>query len=331
MKEKIKIDCHNHTKWSINDQSVIGSDWFDYVEDFAKVAREKELTMCSITEHDNVNRKLKEILWDTEIIVPESVEISAKNYDRNKSLHILYYAKTVSEEVDELLSGVLNKKKQMLKWQIEILSKFWFKINFSDVFEYITKKWHWEDWINKWNITKYIFLWLNKDFNVKYFDENFWDINIWWEEVYSWFYHNCMKSEWEFYDQFRVNTDKYEPCVKEIWELAKKDNAILSIAHPNFTFKKGIEEFKKELPYYVEKWVNAIEINAKASEDWVEVIIEVKEKYNLILTFGSDCHAIWLDDDKHANFGTMNPYIESEKYEYLIKENLDKFREKTGV
>jgi hypothetical protein len=34
-------------------------------------------------------------------------------------------------------------------------------------------------------------------------------------------------------------------------KIAQKNNAILSIAHPNFTFKNGIEEFEKVLPYYV--------------------------------------------------------------------------------
>ena len=136
-----------------------------------------------------------------------------------------------------------------------------------------------------------------------------------------------MKSEWEFYEEFRVNTDKYEPSVEKIWELSKKDNAILSIAHPNFTFKKGVEEFKKEIPYYIEKWVNAIEFNAKVDYKWGKAIMEVKEKYNLILTFGSDCHMIWWNDDKHATFWTVSPFINQD----ILKENLDKFREKTGV
>jgi hypothetical protein len=77
--------------------------------------------MCAITEHDAVNRKLKELLNTSDVIVPEAVEISAKNYNRDKSLHILYYANSVSEEVDSLLEDVLFQKKQMLKLQIQKL------------------------------------------------------------------------------------------------------------------------------------------------------------------------------------------------------------------
>jgi predicted metal-dependent phosphoesterase TrpH len=79
--------------------------------------------MCAITDHDVVNRKLKELLSNTNIIVPEAVEISAKNYKRDNSLHILYYANTINKKVDLLLENVLFQKKQVLKVQIEKLNK----------------------------------------------------------------------------------------------------------------------------------------------------------------------------------------------------------------
>ncbi len=325
--KKIIIDCHNHTKWSRSDENVRWSDWFNYVEEFAENAIEKEISMCTITEHDVVNRKLKELLIDTDILVPEAVEISAKNYDRDKALHILYYAKNISSRVDDLLLDVLSRKKQMLNLQINKLSDLWFDVNLDDVSEYIKNRWHWEDWINKWNITRYLFEWKNRDFNTIVFYGIFKNINLWYQEEYRWFYDNCLKSWGEFYEEYRVVIPAYEPSVKEIWELAKKDNAILSIAHPNFTFKKGVEDFKKELPDYIEKWVNAIEINAKVDKEWMGTIIEMKEKYNLILTFGSDCHKIWWDDDKHATFWTVSPFINQD----ILKENLDKFREKIEI
>jgi hypothetical protein len=74
--------------------------------------------MCAISDHDVVNRKLKDLLRDTDIIVPEAVEISAKNYNRNKALHILYYADKISNRVDMLLENVLFQKKQVLELQI---------------------------------------------------------------------------------------------------------------------------------------------------------------------------------------------------------------------
>ena len=320
--EKIIIDCHNHSRGSRLDKNVKWSDWFDYIEDFALKAKEKNLTMCAITEHDVVNRKLKELLSNTQIIVPEAVEISAKNYTRDKSLHILYYAKEISNKVDSLLKDTLFKKRQMLNLQLQKLQDLGFSIEFDEVLEFIKNKWFWEDSFNKWTISMFLFNWIHKNFNLKILKQKYWEkINV------EFFYDNCMKEWWKFYDDYKVDMDNYEPKLKEIWELAKQDNAILSIAHPNFTFKKWIEEFQEELPYYLEKWVNAIELNAKISKDWVQAIMELKEKYNLILTFGSDCHRIWLDDDKHATFWTVSSFITQE----ILKENLGKFKEKIWI
>ena len=325
--EKIIIDCHNHTKWSRFDTNVRGSDWFNYVEDFAEIARDTNLTMCAVTEHDVVNRKLKELLGDTDILVPEAVEISAKNYDKDKSLHILYYAKTISREVDDLLSDVLNNKKQMLNLQIKKLAKFWFEIDLESVMDYVRKQGAWDDWMNKWNMTKYLFEWKNRDINTLIFYGIFNNLDLWNQDEYKWFYNSCMKSGWEFYNQYKIDNLTYEPDVTVVWELAKKDNAIMSIAHPNFTFKKGVEYFKKELPDYIEKWVNAIEFNAKVDYKWGKAIMESKEKYDLILTFGSDCHMIWWDDDKHATFWTVSPFINQD----ILEDNLAKFRTKTWI
>jgi len=325
--EKIIIDCHNHSKWSRFNRYIKWSDGFDYVEDFASVAIEQNITMCAISEHDTVNRELKKILKDSSVLVPEAVEISAKNYARDKALHILYYADIISTKVDNLLENVLNQKKQMLFLQILKLQEFWFDVNFDDIFEYIKQNWHWEDWMNKWEISKYLFEWKNRDFNTIIFYNLFKNINLEDEKIYRWFYNNCMKSGWEFYEQYRVETPNYEPDINIVWELAKEDNAVLSIAHPNFTFKKWVEEFKRELPYYLDAWVNAIEFNAKVDYAWGKAIMEVKEKYDLILTFGSDCHMIWWNDDKHATFWTASPFITQE----ILEENLEKFRNKIWI
>ena len=48
------------------------------------------------------------------------------------------------------------------------------------------------------------------------------------------------------------NLTPYEPSVELCGELARENNAILSIAHPNHTFD-SIQEFQKLVPSYVEK------------------------------------------------------------------------------
>jgi hypothetical protein len=45
------------------------------------------------------------------------------------------------------------------------------------------------------------------------------------------------------------------------------------------------EEFRERIAYYMDCGINAIEINAKATKSWVELILEYKERYQYILTF----------------------------------------------
>lgn len=48
------------------------------------------------------------------------------------------------------------------------------------------------------------------------------------------------------------NLPAYEPSVELCGELAQENNAVLSIAHANYTFR-NIEEFKTLVPSYVER------------------------------------------------------------------------------
>ena len=45
--------------------------------------------------------------------------------------------------------------------------------------------------------------------------------------------------------------------------------------------------------------LNAIEINTCATKEWVDAILEAKNKYGLYLTFGSDFHKENHVDGKH--------------------------------
>jgi hypothetical protein len=215
----------------------------------------------------------------------------------------------------------------VLKIQIEKLNKKWFKIDFNKLEEFVKDNWYWEYWINKWLMSYILFNWLYREYNIGKFRQLFWNVDLENDKIYSFFYYECFKSDWKFYDEYKVENIKYEADINDLWTLSQADNAILSIAHPNFSFRQWIEEFKNELPYYLDAWINAIELNVKANKKWVETILDLKNKYNLILTFGSDCHQIWWDDDKHADFWTTNPYISQE----ILRENMEKFRKKIEI
>jgi len=131
-----------------------------------------------------------------------------------------------------------------------------------------------------------------------------------------------MKRWWEEFDKYWVTIDEYEASLEIVRNIKEKNNAILSIPHPNFTFKWWISEFQNNLEHYINIWgVNALEINARATQEWVKAILEAKDTYWLYLTFGSDCHRIWIPDDKHWDFWEMNPYISED----FIKKSFNEY------
>lgn len=116
------------------------------------------------------------------------------------------------------------------------------------------------------------------------------------------------------------NLPPYEPSVELCGEVAKENHAVLSIAHPNHTFK-SLEEFSTLVPGYVDKGVNALEIHISTPPEWINLILETKKKYNLLLTFGSDCHFEKISA-KHGMIGDLNPYLAED----FIQEEFEKFR-----
>lgn len=311
--ENLKIDCHNHD---------LRSDWCNDIKEFSKKAVDLWLDMCAITNHDVVDRDLKVLLKNTGIIVPEAVEISVQNYDNNRSLHLTSYANSFKTNIDSVLEESLKWKSVMLEKQTQKLSYLWFNINLKDVLEYNLVKWKKLDSLNKFSIAEFIYNWKYSKDNINIIKKHFWK-----EFDYIWFFLNVMKKWGEYYEDYAVKVTDYEPSVEKSWILANDSDAILSIAHPNFTFKKWVEEFEKEISYYIDRWVNWVEINVLATSEWVEAIMRVKNNYDLILTFGSDCHKIWEIDNKHHDFWNINSLLSQD----IIKENFYKFRDKIGI
>ena len=188
----------------------------------------------------------------------------------------------------------------------------------QDFYLFYFKKWRKKEALNKYDIVYYLFQ--DDILRKKCFEINWW-IKIELED----FYQKFFKKTWEKFKDYWVSIKDYEPSIEECKIFKEKTNGILAIAHPNITFKKWwIDEFLKVLPHYIQVWwINAIEINAMASKDWVWVILEVKKKYNLFLTFWSDNHKIWYSDYKHWDFWDLNPFITKKDIEKFFLEYKD--------
>lgn len=304
----IEMHCHSTLSY--------GRDTPDQVIDEAK---RLALDFIVLTDHDIITpQEFQLSLTAADIQTCDAVEISARNYDLDKSLHLVSYAKIFHESLHEVLQSSRDAKMQMKWGQFDrMIYEFWFEGSREDFDAFMKQLWRKVETSNKYDISRYFF---SLKANAQKMRDILWDL-LDWDDVVARFYEECFKREGKLYETYGFEVPDYEPSVEQVVdEVVCSAGGIVSLAHPNVTFnenKWGIAEFERTIGNYVEKWVNGIEINTMASRDWVESIWEICKKYKLVLTFWSDCHMIWYDwqDKKHSSIGIMNPYIPEEELE----------------
>lgn len=291
-------------------------------------AQRKNLDFLALTDHDIISSSgFQSDLRRSWIETCDSVEVSARNYELWKSLHLVSYAKTFSSSLHDILDSTRTGKVKMYHGQIKKLVMKGFVWSIQGFENYMQEKHQrWLRSANKWFLAHYLFK--NSD-NKEKMKEALWDL-LWESKDVVWlFYSECLKREWRLYEIYWYESEEYEPSVEQtVQEIVQKSQGIVSLAHPNVTFspnKGGINEFLKTIKNYVDQWVNAIEINTQANSEWVQAILYTQQKYNLLLTFGSDCHLIGYDgsDEKHASIGDQNPHVPWE----LRDRNFEIFKE----
>lgn len=305
------IDMHFHSNLS---------DWYSTREEIILEAKRQWLKFIALTDHDKVSYGFREMCLESWILSCQSVEISAINNHHNKSLHLTFYANNISRDISNVLYGVIESKMELIKKQVLYFNSIWFDIDLDQFYLFFILKWRKKESLNKFDICFYLY---QSDFNVNKAT----DINSGEKINMEWFYQKFLKKWWEKYDEYSVKVADYEIDLSVCSDFKNRCDWILSIAHPNVTFKKWwISEFEQVLPYYVENWVNAIEINSRATTKRIESILNAKQKYWLFVTFGSDNHKMWFTDSKHWDFWDINPYFEANPWyaEHLFDEYKNK-------
>lgn len=289
----MKLDMHFHST---------NSDGYCSWEQLIQKAQEQKLDFIALTDHDRVSDNFAQEAQKAGLQTCEAVEISACNYDEDKSLHITFYAKQISQEVKRRLDEIIVARIKLIEGQIQVLQKYGFQIDVSAFYDFYAKLGRKKESLNKFDIVYYMF----QDERNKRLAQDLHKQEISFVD----FYMIYLKKWWAKYEKFAYKIADYEPDIELLWEWNATHNGVLAIAHPNFTFKKDWpQKFADILPRYLAKWINALEINTLATQEWVEKILELKEKYNLYVTFGSDFHKEDMDDGKHGKFGEQNPYI----------------------
>ena len=306
----MNLDMHFHS---------ISSDWYSTKTELLQKAKEKNMDFIALTDHDVISYWFREETQRLEIESCQSVEISSYNKAHNKSLHLTFYAKEISTDISSRIQTIIDAKIGLLKKQVLFFKDIWFDIDILEMYNFYDKSNRNKETLNKFDLVRFMFLKESNRILAQKINNNI-PINI------EWFYLKFLKRWWEFFDKYAVIIDAYEMPIESCSDFVTQSNWVLSIAHPNVTFRKWwIQEFQEVLPFYIEKaWINAIEINAKATQNWVEAILEAKNNYWLFLTFWSDFHKEGIDDWKHWEFWEKNIYTQKD----FIKSCFEEYREK---
>lgn len=306
----MKIDMHFHST---------ASDGYSTKEELILQAKSLWVDFLALTDHDIVSHGFQELARHHGIQSCDSVEISTNNKEHNKSLHLTLYAREISQEIAWVLSNVIRSKTFLIEKQVEFFNLIGFDIDKIWMFQFFELQGRKRESLNKFDICSYMYRFPH---NVA----KAYEVNAGEAIPLEEFYQKFLKKWGENYEQFAVRIGDYETSLEDAHRYRKQVDGILSLAHPHVTFKKWlIEEFESVLPYYVENGVNAIEINSKATKEWIDAILKAKERFGLYLTFGSDNHKMGHSDNKHGEFGEVNSYFAGsdlvEKYfsEYKTK------------
>lgn len=301
------LDLHFHSTFS---------DWVKSNRKIIEEAKARKLEFIACTDHDYINSDFTKMALESWISSVEWVEISWVDEEINKYLHLTCYSRAFHWRIIDILNNSRGIKQDKVRLQIELLASNWFIANRNEFYSFSRNNGAIWDF-NSGHIAFYIFQYPENIELIK---------KITWEKLTTWsFIKRFLKREWDFWYIWTVTLPEYEPNIELLWELAKENKAVLAIAHPNF--KLTIHEFRSRIEHYLNLWVNAIEINTKASREWVKLILEYQNKYWFILTFWSDCHFKKLDDDKHWEFGENNQHI----WDGLIEKSFYEFKQKLWV
>lgn len=325
--KQIEMHCHSTLSDGVNTP-------FEVIAEAVRL----DLDFLTLTDHDCiVPKNVKDALTDHGIESCDSVEISARNDTFDKSLHLVSYAQVFQDSLHEVLQASRDGKMSMKWGQFDsLISEHGFDGNKQGFDAFMRETLSREpETSNKYDMSRYLY---SIEANRAKMVEILWDL-LQTTDVVARFYEECLKRWGKLYDIYWYEVAEYEPSVeKTVEEVVEKSGGLVSLAHPNVTFnehKWGIPEFVRTLPDYVEKGVKGIEINTMANLEWISVILEMRERFGLILTFWSDCHRIGYDgkDGKHSSIGTINPYIKRSDDQILreigvsgFDQNFDRFK-----
>lgn len=251
------------------------------------VAEKKNIHCISITDHDTVESQyvLQDSCKFNGIIVP-GVELSTEY--RNREIHILgYFIDIYDSNLKIYLDKIKDSRIERAKSIIYKLKEVNIDIDFEDI--------NYSACLGRPHIAKIL--------------------------VEKGFANNTK----EAFQQYLIKgkpgyVDRYKISYKEALKLITASNGLAILAHPGEIYKGIlIEDIIREFKVY---GLGGIEVfHPSHSDRQVNDYYNLAKKYSMVITGGSDCHGIMIDNDLLIGTKGINENLTNK----FLKNNLNRF------
>ncbi len=294
------IDLHTHT--TASDGNLDPSD-------LVKKARRTGLQAIAITDHDQVGgiKEAEEAGKEYNLEIVTGIEITCyeKNAKEKKEFHILgYFIDYKNKELLNYLEKVQKGRVDRAKNMVDRLSDLGWNIDWIEV------RMRAKGSVGRPHIAKTV---LEKEANLKKLDNEFGYMPT----VSDFIKKYLIPGKPAYFEKFAYNP-------KQAIELIKKSQGLAVLAHPCYDVPEGEEEIIERF----KKW-GLIGLEAiypykdiKKSKEKIEYFTCLADKYDLLVTGGSDYHGT---EGLGAGLGILNWGLE---VPYSILEELKKLKNK---
>jgi len=265
-------DLHLHTDHSDGKLSV---------SETISIAKQKNIKMISVTDHDSIEgiKEAIEVSHNSDIICISGMELSCRNdnanikFPQDISIHILAYNLDYEKkELREYLNQYHSERKRILLELITELSNYGFDVKYEDISVIAGSQMRIQDIINH----------INSSFGSKTKKEQFIGLaNSYYTKLFQ---KDCI----------------LDNAIK----IIKQSGGVPVLAHAFFSYKdydviKNSEQEVRELINYLyELGIEGIEVfYSKFNKVQTDYLLDIAQKNNLMITAGSDFHGTPLRKD----------------------------------
>lgn len=293
----MKADLHFHTTLS---------DGRDSPDQVLQNLSRAGVEFAALTDHDSISDGFADELRARWIDSIPASEISTQFHgDRKVPLHMTAYAREFNPEARAMLERTRRGKTEKIRQQVAKLIEQRYPISYEWLLQWARAKWYSPTALNNAHLSSYIYS-IPACVEKGNIDQQRRKS----QPDRTGFLRECLSREGRN-PIGAVEIPEYEPTTEEASRVMKNTGGVIAIAHPNFSWERygGIAGLQQDIAQLVEHGVMGIELNSLATLEWARVILEIRERYNLLLTFWSDNHGEKTPSKKHGLLWQLNPYF----------------------